>query len=272
MDRYIKNSKIKTMKIKKGNKTFRLKAEMLKDCSSLDEKVKEKIKKDIKSLIKECWGDFGEKFIEKHIISADFLLILRHKDKIVGTAAISRKSILNKNLYYLEFTAISPEIQSSRLMGKVNFALLRYIFFDNLIKNKKLTIEFMLISPNLRVLGSMAKITSFMYPNPFLFDKKKKKIPPPDEETWQMAKELIRQSDNPNRFLHKDGCVLEDSYKDTPWLIYKKDKIPWHKNETVNKFGETYIQYSKETGKEFVIRAKINLKNIFLYYLGNILK
>jgi len=269
MNKYFKNSKIKVIRVKEGRKILKFKAEIVK--KNLLSSNESKVKKGIREFLKYCWGDFGEDFIEKHIINTNWALFLREDDRLVGITAVSKKNILNKNIYYLEFTGLLPEIRSLGLMGRINSILFNHIFIDNLIKNGKLTVDIMFISPNPRVLGFLAKVAKFMYPNPLLFDTETKKIPPADEETWQIVEELIRQSDKPNRILHRDGCVLEGSYADMPWLIYKKDEVPWYRNKLVNDFCETYLDYQKEEGKEFIIRAEITLRSLVVYYIKEFL-
>jgi len=266
MERYDKNSKLGTIKTREEGRNFWFRFEVIKDCSFLEKETHDNIKEGIRQLLTNCWGDFGLDFIERHIIKATWLLILRKDDEIIGVSAVSKKKMINRIIYYWEITAISREFQSKNLMKKINAILFRYIFIDNLIKNKSLTVEVMLITPNPKVLCFLSEVSNFIYPNPFLFNFVniiKKNIA--DEETWIMAKKIISQSDKPNRIINRNGCVLNGSYTDMPWLIYKENNIPWCYNEIVNNFCRAYLDYEHKQGKEFIVRSKITPRSLFYY-------
>jgi hypothetical protein len=77
-----------------------------------------------------------------------------------------------------------------------------------------------------------------------------------------MSQNLIANSDNPNRKLLREGCVLEGSYKETPRLLYQPGSQPKYVDDIVNEFGEAYLHYSKAEDKELVVRIKFNLYSI----------
>jgi len=263
MKRYSGKSKIKKIKVQKNGKEKILYAEIIKNPEeSISKEKQSQFIKDMGILSANNWGDFGDDFIKKHILASYLVLVLRkNNDKIVGLASISKKNLCAKTVYYYELTVVDHDLESLNLTFVMNHGLMKRLFIENILKGKT-ELEFILITPNMRVLGLLSHITDFIYPNPYLFDKKTKKIPKADDETWEMAKELIRQSDYPKRKIHREGCVLEDSYIDTPWLIYEPNKVPKHKDNIINEFGETYLQYSEKSGKEFVVRVKYSLFKI----------
>lgn len=260
MERYTNKSKIKNIKVQKDGKEIILHAEIIKNPEkSIPETKQLQFIKDMSLLSVNNWGDFGKDFIKKHVLASYLVLVLKKsEEKVVGLAAISKKNLCGKTVYYYELTIVDHDLESSNLTFVMNHILMKKLFIESISKGK-FELEFILITPNMRVLGLLSHITDFIYPNPYLFDKKTKRIPKADNETWEMVKELIKQSDYPKRKVHREGCVLEDSYIDTPWLIYKPNRVPKHKDDIVNEFGENYLQYSKKSGKEFVVRVKYNL-------------
>jgi hypothetical protein len=127
-------------------------------------------------------------------------------------------------------------------------------------------IEIFFITPNIRVLSRMARFASFIYPNPLISDENGS-IPEADDVTWQIAREMLRTSNNPSRKLERDGLVLHGSYNETPWLIYNNDTAPWHANRLMNTFARKYLGYHTSEDKEFMVRAQINLVSIIKYFL-----
>ena len=174
---------------------------------------------------------------------------------------MSLKIICNKPVHYIEFSVVERIYQNLSLFQKLNYLLIKECLINNLVFNKSFTIELMFISPNIRTLSTLAKYASFVYPNPFLYNRDTKSLPKADELTWDMARELIQKSENPNRKIEREGCVLNDSYRNTPWLIYGINKqldIPTHHDNWLNEFAERYLKYRNKEGKEFIVRAKIN--------------
>jgi hypothetical protein len=149
----------------------------------------------------------------------------------------------------------------------MNSALFRLIFLDNLIHNRQVVVVYLFTTANMQVLGSLAKIAHFIYPDPFKYNSTSKKIPLPDEATWEMAKEFISQDVPPGMKINMDGCAVEGAYNETPWLIYDKEHAPHYMDGVVNEFAETYLQYDKAPGKKVVVRAKICLGSIVRFYM-----
>ncbi len=223
------------------------------------------ILQNIDQIINEGWGKFSKDFIRKHIIFAKRLLVLRNGEKIIAIAAASEKKIINKAMLYLEFTVVHPNFRGFNLLSKLNYILIRDAFLGNLfVKGGGLSLEVITITPNMRVLATLAKVASFIYPNPFEADDNGR-ISQADDTTYKIAQEIITTSDDPSRQIEREGLVLKGSYRNTPWLIH--DQPLRHYNENINLFCKKYIEYDKRSDKEFIIRAIITPKSFLkLFY------
>jgi hypothetical protein len=208
--------------------------------------------KRISKLINSSWGEFDDKFIEEHIINSYLLLTISKNKQLVGFASINERDFFKQKYYYFEFLAIKPIYQSKGLAKKLIKKITKKILFKSIL-NFKLSINLITISPNPRILSLIYKVSKKIYPNPY---KPNKKI---NKKKWYIAQKIIEESNKPNRFIDKNGLVLYDSYKDTPWLIYDYDKVPWNKDERINKFCDKLLNFKDKKGKEFIIIAKISI-------------
>lgn len=269
----LNKSRIKKIKIRNGRNTLFFTAEILyKPLESIAKGDLEKVVQEIRRLVADNWGDFGEDFVRSHVLESDFFVSLRNEDgALVGLATISKKIILEREIYYFELTVIDKKYESLRLSARLNYLLMSDIIFRDILRGK-FRWEFMLITPNMKVLGSLAHLATFIYPDPYKFDLKTKKIPLADNETWEMTEFLIRHSDEPSRPISREGNVLSDSYRDLPDLIYKPGKAPIYRDRIVNEFGETYLEYSKASGKELVVRVKFGLGSLLKLFTNLIKK
>jgi hypothetical protein len=228
--------------------------------------------KKMDELIKKEWGEFPKNFIQKRLGNSRITLLCWKNSQLVGFSTMSLKTICNKLVHYIEFSIIDKLYQNRSLFQKINFILIKDVLLNNLIFNRSFSIELMFISPNIKTISTLAKYVSFIYPNPFLYNQKTKSMPLADDLTWKMANELIRKSENPNRKIEREGCVLNDSYRNMPWLIYgikKQLEVPMHHNDLFNEFAEKYLKYQERSGKEFIIRAKITLLDFLKYIFLN---
>ena len=116
-------------------------------------------------------------------------------------------------------------------------------------------------------MAALARRADFIYPNPYQADPKTFRIPPADEQTWLMAQEAIATSYNSKRKLDREGLVLHESYASTPWLVYSKENIPWHRSELVNGFAKHYLGYGQQKDREFIVRAQFSIKTLVEYWL-----
>jgi hypothetical protein len=250
----------------RGNK-FNITLEKLFNLKFLDSSLKAVLSKDIQSLLSNCWGPFPDNFVEKHILEADKMIIARVQNRCIGLCVMSVRSVLGIRIHYIEFLLVNKEFQKSGLGLFLSFMMIKQEIFKNfssILIGKPLEIFF--ITPNIRVLSSTARFASFIYPNPYLADKNGI-IGPADEETWSIAQELLRVSDNPNRELERIGLVLKKSYANMPWLIYNNDTAPWHRNESINVFARNYLGYHNNEDREFMVRVHINFFSIVRYLL-----
>lgn len=245
-----------------GKKTILL-LERYSSSKELDD-VRKKLIRILDEVIDINWGKFGNDFIRKHIIYANKLLIVRDNQKVVALAAASRKTVLDHEILYLEFTVVHPSYEGLGVSRRLNEIIITEAFLERLIKKHSQKLEVMTISPNLRIVSSLAKAASKIYPNPFQADHEGK-VPMPETEVLNMARELIKKSDYPNRRVNPEGLVLEGSYYLTPWLIREKPQLYYDTN--VNLFGKKYIEYHKRADKEFIIWARFDLVGIVKYYL-----
>jgi hypothetical protein len=224
--------------------------------------------KKMDELIKKEWGEFPKNFIQKRLGNSKITLLCWKDSQLVGFSTMSLKTICNKLVHYIEFSIIDRSYQNHSLFQKINFILIKDILLSNLFFNRSFSMELMYISPNIKTISTLAKHVSFIYPNPFLYNRHTKSLPLADDLTWKMVNELIKRSENPHRKIEREGCVLNDSYRDTPWLIWgltKQLEIPKHHSDLINEFAEKYLKYQERSGKEFVIRATITLSDFLRY-------
>jgi len=225
----------------------------------LGEKEKTILLGEIDALLKNAWGKFDINFLENHTLTSEQITVARIGDELIGFCAINKKKILNKVVHYIEFTVIRKDFQKLGLGTRLSFLALRKVMLKNIFQIIFKPIEIMFITPNIRVLAKVAALADFVYPNPYEADKTTGKIAFADDETWGMARELIKISDNPNRRLDREGLVLHGSYSSMPWLIYDIDKIPWHRKDIINKFARRHLSYGKKEDKEFVVRVRVDI-------------
>ena len=236
----------------------------------LGEKEKKILLGEIDALLKNAWGKFDINFLENHTLTSEQITVARIGDELIGFCAINKKKILNKVVHYIEFTVIRKDFQKLGLGTRLSFLALRKVMLKNIFQIIFKPIEIMFITPNIRVLAKVAALADFVYPNPYEADKATGKIIPADDETWEMAQEIIRLSDNPMRRLDKDGLVLHGSYASMPWLLYDNEQIPWHSDNAVNNFAKHYLGYGKKEDKEFIVRARIGMGSLIRYYFRDL--
>ena len=237
------------------------------DLQKINDETKYKLKNEINDLLTKSWGTFPSDFIDGHIFGTKKILIARVKERCVGFCVTSIKIILGIKINYIELLVVDTHFQKSKIGSQLFFRSIKEEILKNilhLLLGKSLEIVF--ITPNIRTLAHMARFASFIYPNPYLADEKGS-IGLADDETWIIANELIKNSDNPGRKLERNGLVLHQSYVNTPWLIYNNDNAPWHGKEKINTFAKRYLGYHTGEDREFVVRAHINFLSFIRYIL-----
>ncbi len=233
----------------------------------LDGHTRAILHEEVDSLLARCWGSFPTTFIEHHIFGAGSIMIARTDGKCIGFCVTSMKVVLGFRINYVEFLIIDPSCQKNGLGSYMFFLFVRREILRNLIRMLLGNpMEIVFITPNIRVISRLAKFASFIYPNPYESDISGA-ISPADNDTWGIAQELVKNSDNPGRRLEREGLVLRDSYAQTPWLIYNNDSAPWHYDEKMNVFARRYLRYHKGEDREFVVRAHLNFFSVMRYLL-----
>ena len=102
------------------------------------------------------------------------------------------------------------------------------------------------------------RFCDFVYPNPYLVDKKTKSIAVADDETWLTIKEFLHASREKYNYLLREGCIMKGFYDEKPHLLYKEQ--PLHKKKELNDFAQKYL-YSKP-GQEVITRAIVNFRKV----------
>jgi hypothetical protein len=237
------------------------------DLPSLDVTEKDELKEGISHLLKESWGAFPADFINSHILNTDKIFIAKSNKQLVGFCALSIKNVLGLKIHYIEFLVIDKKFQNSRIGSNLFFSSIKDEIIGNILSLLLgASLEIMFITPNIRTLSHFARFASFIYPNPYLANKDGM-VPIADDQTWLLANEILKNSDNPGRRLERESLVLRQSYVNTPWLIYNNDNAPWHSNDNINVFAKKYLGYTTGEDKEFIVRARINFISVIKYII-----
>lgn len=261
--------KFDLFKIKTEKRAYDVEIEKYTNVENLKEEKKEFLVKEINTVLSDAWGSFPQDFVRKHVLDDKHLLIAHIDNEVIGFCAVELKKILDIRVHYVEFLVIKKKYQNTGLGPHLFYLTLKGIVLKNIFSILSRPLEIMFITPNIRVLSSMARFASYIYPNPYHADENGE-IASADDFTWSLATELILQSDKPHRKIDREGLVLHGSYCDMPWLIYENSNIPWHKNNVINLFAKRYLGYGNGEDKEFVVRAHIGVFS-FLKYIYRII-
>ncbi len=230
----------------------------------LDASKKQFLSTQIHSILVDCWGKFHEKFIEKHVLAGNRLIIARTDDQYVGFCVISFKNICGVDVHYIEFLAVKRAFQRSTIGPHLFYLSIFEDIKKNFFRLLYKPLEIMFITPSMRALAQMARFASFIYPNPRLAGPDGS-VPQADDLTWRMARELIKLSNKPNRKIYREGLVIEGSYADTPWLVYGPEGAPSTNDSQMKRFAKRYLGYHNKEDKELVVRAHITMASIIKY-------
>lgn len=255
---------VKTLKITndEGVKKY-LQVESFFESRRLQE-IKIYLLKNIDKIIEQQWGKFSKDFIIHHILKAHRLKLVRKDDEIVALAAGSSKVVNGRSILYLEFTVIHEKYTGYNLSTILNGEMVADEFIGGLFRRKLAPLDIVTITRNLRVVGSLSKYASYIYPDPAQYEKQGA-LSPAKDETWEIVNEILRTSWNPQRKLEREGCVLVGSYEDTPWLITRKTQ--GHYRKAIRDMFEQYLLLSKRSDREFIVHVKYNLISLFKYLL-----
>lgn len=240
--------------------------EQYKNISLVDKEQLTVLMTAIDGILMDAWGGFPRDFLEKHIEQSDSRLIFaKEKGEYIGFCSMSKKCISGVTVHYMEFLVVKRAFQEKGAGSHLSWMMFKHLLISNFFLLLIQPLEIMFITPNIRVLARVARFASFIYPNPYSVEKDGS-IRPADNVTWSMAQELIRNSDNPKRRLHREGLILEGSYVETPWLIYDMDNAPSVEDKRVMSFVKKYLGYHTGEDKELVVRARISLSSILHYF------
>src|SRR3989338_4550212 len=78
-------------------------------------------------LITESWGKFPEEFVVKHILNTEIICLAYDNQDLIGFSAVSIKHILNRKIFYLEFTSVKPGYQNRNIGTKLTYNALKKI-------------------------------------------------------------------------------------------------------------------------------------------------
>ena len=259
MKRYTNKSRIKKIKVLKNNKDKVFFAEIIKEpLKNILKEVQPQAIKEIRELVIKSWGDFEEDYLRKRVLDVYLLCLLRDvKNNLIGITPIKKIKVFDRYVYSFGLSVVDPNYQGLGLLKKMSTILIRRLFCENLLKGRT-KLEFVFITPNIRTMGTLAKVANFIYPNPYLFDEETRKIPEADSETLRTVKEFLKITKENCRKLEKEGCIMEGFYDTHPHLIVKEKRE--HSDKKLNSFAKTYL-YNKP-GREIVVRAILSIRSI----------
>jgi predicted ribosome quality control (RQC) complex YloA/Tae2 family protein len=260
MDRYTTKSKIKKIKITRNSRDEILFAEYVREPSKvLTEDKKKKLLSEAGVLVKKAWGEYSEENIINGVLHAYFLCLVQNKDgDLVCFAPLKKYRIDKREVYSFSLTATSPEYQKMGIMKSVDFHLGKKVLLENLFRGK-FKIEFLFITPNIRTLGTIARVADFIYPNPYNINPETHRVEEADEETWKTVREFLEKAGESYRSLEREGCIMEGFYDDKPQLLYKVK--PSHLDKALNDFGDHYLY--KKQGRDVIVRAIVGIGGLF---------
>lgn len=255
MKRYSNKSAIRNVRAVRSANKICFKAEIIHEAfKAIPDRKKKEAVGEIGDLIKKAWGEFSTEYLNESILHSKYLLLLRNeKDTLIGVAPIRELKINSKSIYSFGLTAVDPDFQGLGLMAKMHGILGKRVFVGNLFKGRT-KIEFVFITPNIRTIGTLAKIADFVYPNPYLIDENGR-LEDADEETWETVKHFLVANKETYRELDRNGCVMVGFYDDKPHLVKKIAKVP---DKKLNDFAHHYLK----PGNEVVVRSIIGLMGL----------
>ncbi|MFA5143736.1 MAG: GNAT family N-acetyltransferase [Candidatus Omnitrophota bacterium] len=255
---------VKHLKVKTGDQFKSVVFEKYDDLLNLDAIKKQFLSAQIHSILIDCWGKFHEDFIEKHVLAGNRLIMAKADDRCIGFCVLSFKNICGVDVRYIEFLAVKKAFQRSSVGPRLFYLSILEDIKKSFFRLLHKPLDIMFITPSMRALAQMARFASFIYPNP-RFAEPDGSVPQADELTWNMAQELIRISDKPNRKICREGLVVEGSYADAPWLVYGPEEAPSTNDSQMKRFAKRYLGYHNKEDKELVVRAHITMASIIKY-------
>lgn len=256
MTRYTQKSKIQKINIERNNNKEVLIFEIIKEPDKNIKEVTTDIAlREIKQLVSNAWGEHDSEYIRKSCLLAYLLCVVRNTEgDLVAVSPIRKHKIFDRDIYTFGLSATSPEYQNCGILKTMDYLLGKKILIENALRGK-FRVEFVFITPNIRTIGSIARVADFIYPNPYEINPKTHRIKKADTETWRTIKKFLQVEGERYRTLEREGSIMEGFYDDKPQLLFKK-KIT-HSDKEVNEFGKYYVY--KKKGREVVVRAQVNI-------------
>jgi len=220
---------------------------------------KENLNLSLNKIIKDGWGNFGVEYVDKNIITADYLLLALHNNNIIGFTAARKINFRKKIVYYVEFTSVILEHQGKKLSLLLNKKLFIKLLLNNILSGV-FSLEIMTISPNPRVLGSIYRNASTCYPDPYKVE------PKPPEYITELTKKLLTFLKEPFKELDNYN-VITGFYDNYPHLIHTKETVQKDKDKIINDFSNKLLKFDQNGGRDFVIYAKFYVKD-FIKRIG----
>lgn len=203
----------------------------------------------------DSWGNPG-KLGEKWVDLADIILVAR--DDSDREVAFAMGNYLKKDVVVLVATAVREKNKNSGIGTALNFEIIK-ISIQKRIRESIFSVF-------------LSHYFVFRTPNPTLYSLTSAKVPlfPGVEKRSPSKKELeifdlIVEKFTKNAKVDKDNFVIFNSLKEYSDLIYKKDFIPWSRDEKVNNLFEKSLDLTKQQGNTMVIIGKINPVKIILF-------
>lgn len=255
MKKYNSFSKIKKIKALRSTQKEVFGAEIIKEpYKNIKNHRHDELLAEIHELAKRGWGDFDAKYLEKSVLGACLLVLLRNSnDKLVGMAPLKRVKIDGKTIYSFGLSVVDPDYQTLGLLKEMSKIVLKRAMIESFFRGRT-SVEIIFITPNIRTMGSIARVAKFIYPNPYEIDEKTGTLPRADDETWKTIKKYLVVTKEYFRKLDREGCIMEGFYDTRSHLIVTKRE---HMDKKLNLFGKNYLY--KTPGREVVVRAIIDL-------------
>lgn len=209
----------------------------------------EKIKKAIREVIKDSWADFGDEYIEMHVMNSKFVVLAFCGVELIGITAAKKVRFGSGYIYNIEFTAVKKKYQGLKISKKLNQLMFFEIIKDSLFRIK-FCFEVLTITSSPRVLGLMARTARCVYPDPYTGGEYDKGL------DYKIKKLVEDKSIVPESYkINLNHYIMEGFYDDRIDLMYKENDFPWDKDRVVNDFASKRLEYANGKGREFVVLA-----------------
>jgi GNAT superfamily N-acetyltransferase len=254
MKQYAKNSKIKEIKVVRSIGSESFFAEIIIDAaSSIDKENYTDFLTEVSKVVERAWGKFPKKYLKESILHSKYLMLLRDdKGGLIGIAPIRKIHLDGRYVYSFGLTAVDPDYQGLGLMRKMHTTISRRVFIENFLRFRR-KVEFVFITPNIRTIGSLARIADFIYPNPYSIEEKTGRIDYADDKTWETVNLYLKATGEKYRRLNRRGNVMIGFYDDKPNLVVKENEsVP---DKKLRIFASRYLK----PGNEIVVRAEVSL-------------